>query len=260
MNIELAKKVAKEAVRDAGKLLMESFNKLDSFSLKGKSDIVTEVDLKSESLIMDLIKNNFPDHSILSEEAGFIKNNEKYIWVIDPIDGTINYYYGMAPFRVALCLLEDKKPIISAIYNPVKDHLYFAKKGEGATLNGGKIMVSSNDDLKNSIVMTHLSSKKEARIRTISVLDSIFDKSMHMRMFGSGIAAMTYVASGKFDVFFVVSTHAYAWDILPGALLIEEAGGMVTDLKGDNATLETASVLATNGKVHKEMLRLLENA
>src|SRR3989344_7311715 len=257
MNIELAKSVAIETVKKAGKVMMDNFNKVTNASFKGRSDIVTEIDLASEKVILESIKTNFPDHSILSEEHGLVSNGEKYIWITDPIDGTINYYYGTAPFRVGLCLLEDKKPVIAAIYNPIKDHLYFAEKGKGATLNGERTKVNNNFELKNSVVMTHLSSKKEARARTILALESIFNKSMHMRMFGSGLAAMTYIASGKFDVFLNVQTNP--WDILPGALLIEEAGGGVSGIKGKKVDYDTVSVLATNGNVHDQMLKLLEN-
>ncbi len=256
MNIKLAKKISIETAKKAGKVLMDNFNEAHRASFKAKSDIITEIDIRSEKLILGSIKENFPDHSILSEERGFTGNDKKYIWIVDPIDGTINYYYGTAPFRVGLCLLEDKKPIISAIYNPIKDHLYFAEKGKGATLNGKKIRVSDNTKLKNSVVMTHLSSKKEGRMRTIRALESIFESSMHMRMFGSGLAAMTYIASGKFDVFFNVQTNP--WDILPGALLIEEAGGRITDIKGKKIDYNTTSVLATNGSVHNQMLKLLK--
>jgi myo-inositol-1(or 4)-monophosphatase len=257
MDIEFAKNLAAETVKKAGKVLMDNFNKVTNASFKGRSDIVTEVDLASEKVILESIKTNFPNHSILSEEHGLINNGEEYIWITDPIDGTINYYYGSSPFRVGLCLLVDKKPVLTAVYNPVKDHLYLAEKDKGATLNGKRIKVNSNFELKNSVVMTHLSSKKEARARTILALENIFAKNMHMRIFGSGLAAMTYIADGKFDVFFNVKTNP--WDILPGALLIEEAGGVVTDISGKKVGYDTVSVLATNGNVHDQMLKLLEN-
>ena len=257
MDIQLAKKISIEAVKEAGRLLMDNLDKVKEVSFKAKSDIVTKIDLESEKLLIEKIKTNFPDHSILSEEMGFIEKPSKYIWIMDPIDGTINYYHATSPFRVGLCLLKDKKPIISAIYNPIKDQLFFAEKGKGATLNDKKITVSNNSRLKNSIVMTHLSSDKEARARTIVALGNIFNKTMHMRFFGSSLAVMTYIASGKFDVFFNVKT--YPWDVLPGALLIEEAGGIVTEIDGEKITYESTSVLATNGMVHDQMLKLLEN-
>jgi len=257
MDLKLAKQVAIEAVKDAGKTLIDNLNKVKTCSFKAKSDIVTEIDIKAEKLIISKIKKNFPDHSIHSEEEGLIDNKSSFLWVIDPVDGTMNYYHAASPFRVAVCLVENNIPLISAIYNPVRDQLYFAERGKGATLNNRKIKVNNNFELKNSVVMTHISSKKDARVRTIIALDSIFNKTLHMRMFGSGLAAMTYVASGKFDVFFNISTHP--WDILPGALIVEEAGGVVTDIQGKKINADSKSVLATNGKVHADMLKLLQD-
>jgi myo-inositol-1(or 4)-monophosphatase len=257
MNTSLLKKVSIESVTEAGKILMENLDKVKAVSFKAKSDIVTDIDIQSEKIIIEKIKANFPDHNILSEESDFADLHSDYLWIMDPIDGTMNYYHASAPFRVALCLLYKKQPIISAIYNPIKDELYFAEAGKGATLNDKRIIVNENFDLKNSVVMTHISSKKDARARTILALDNIFKKTLHMRIFGSGIAAMSYVASGKFDVYFNVKT--YPWDILPGALLVQEAGGVVTDIEGNKITTESSSVLATNGKVHEQMLQLLKD-
>src|SRR3989338_8603284 len=257
MDIKSAKEVVIEAVKGAGKILMDNLNKVKECSFKAKSDIVTQVDIKAERYIIDKIKKNFPDHNIHSEEEGLIDRKSSFLWLIDPIDGTMNYYHSASPFRVAACLVENNIPLISAIYNPARDELYFAERGKGATLNNKKINVNKNFDLRNSVVMTHISSKKDARARTIVALDTIFNKTLHMRIFGSGLAAMTYVASGKFDIFFNIST--YPWDILPGALLVEEAGGIVTDVQGKKITTDSKSVLATNGKVHADMLRLLQD-
>ncbi len=256
MDINKAKKISIECVREAGKLLMDNLHEIKKVSFKAKSDIVTEIDLQSEKLMIDKIKTNFPGHNIVSEESGLTDNNSEYIWIMDPIDGTMNYYHSSSPFRVALCLMHRQQPIISSIYNPAKDDLYFSEYNKGSTLNNSRISVNNNFDLKNSIVMTHISSKKNARARTILALESIFQKTLHMRMFGSGLTAMSYIASGKFDVFFNVKT--YPWDILPGALLVTEAGGVVTDINGNKITNESTSVLATNGKVHSQMLKLLE--
>lgn len=257
MDTKLAKKISIECVKEAGEILMDNFDKVKKVSFKAKNDIVTNVDFQSEKIIIEKIKLAFPKHSILSEEAGFTDNHSDYVWIMDPIDGTMNYFHNSSPFRIALCLTHKKKTLISTIYNPIRDEICFAETGKGVTLNDKKISVNKNQDLKRSIVMTHISSKEDARVRTIRALDSIFKKSLHMRMFGSGLAAMSYVAQGIFDVYFNVRT--YPWDILPGALLIQEAGGTVTDIEGKKITTESTSVLATNGKVHKQMLELLKN-
>lgn len=258
MDIELAKKVAISAVKEAAKLLNDNFLKPKNRSFKGRGDIVTEIDIQSEKIILDLIKSNFPDHAILSEEAGLTGDETvRYMWIIDPIDGTTNYYYGMNPYRVGICLLEDERPILNVLYNPTKDEAYVAQKGGGAFLNDKKIAVSDTAELKDSVAMFHLSSKKEPRLKTLAILDSIAEASSHMRMYGSCLAQLSYIASGKFDAYFNIVTSP--WDILPGALLIEEAGGKVTDIHGKEIAADSTSVVASNGKVHDQMLKLLEN-
>ncbi len=256
MDIKLARRISIEAAKEAGNLLIDNLEKVKEVSFKDKNDIVTEIDVKSEKIIIDKIKESFPDHTILSEESGFDDKNSEYIWVIDPLDGTINYYHGGAPFRVGICLLKNKESIISAVYNPIKDEMYFAEKGKGATVNGKRIKVNDNNNFKYSSVMTHLSSKKDARTKTMSKLDKVFENALHVRFYGCGLAALTYIASGKFDVFFNIKTSQ--WDILPGALLVEEAGGKVTDIEGNKITFESTSILATNGKVHDKILNILK--
>ena len=258
MDIELVKTVAEKAAKEAGKLLNENFYKAKGMSAKSKGDIVIDIDVAAEKIILDAIKSNFPDHDILSEEAGGIGNStSKYTWVVDPIDGTMNYYHGMSPYRIGIGLLEDKKPILNVLYNPTKDELYVASKGGGAFLNGQKISVSDRGDLKDCVVMFHLSSKKDPRTRTMNVLEKICETAMQVRMLGSTLASVSYIASGRFDVFF--SVQQKAWDILPGALLIKEAGGKVTDIKGNEITPESTSVVVSNGgKVHEQILKLLE--
>lgn len=257
IDLNLAKKVACDAVRAAGDVVMRNFGSVAKANLKKKSDLVTEIDVQAERIILDKIKDAFSDHTIVSEESGIEKGESEYMWIVDPIDGTINYFYGNAPVRIGVCLLKNKKGVLTAVYNPIKDELYFAQRGKGAFCNERKIHVSENTILQDAVVMTHLSSDKIARGRMILSLDNIFKHTMHMRIFGCGLASMSYVASGRFDIFLNVLTNP--WDILPGVLLIEEAGGKVTDIHGKAITEDSTSVLATNGHVHKQVLELLED-
>lgn len=256
MDIKQAKKISIEAVKSAGKLLMDNFNVSHKVSFKNRSDIVTDIDVLSEKIIIDKIKSNFPDHYILAEESGFVGKENEYLWTIDPLDGTINYYCGCSPFRIGLCLLKNKAPIMSVIYNPVKDDLYYAEKGKGAFLNGKKIKVSDNAELSKAVAMSHLSSRQEFRERLIKKLDDIYDSILSMRFLGSADAAASYIASGKFEIFFELRSNS--WDILPGTLLVQEAGGKVTDITGKDIDYNSTSILATNGKLHDGMLRLLK--
>ena len=146
---------------------------------------------------------------------------------------------------------------MTVIYNPVSNDIYFAERSKGATLNGKKISVSSKDNLKMSVVLFHLSSRKEQRLKTLNIRNNIFEESMHMRMYGSCLSQMSYIASGRFETYFNIQSKP--WDILPGVLLVQEAGGIVTDIKGKEIDYNSTSILATNGKIHNEMLKLLEN-
>jgi myo-inositol-1(or 4)-monophosphatase len=257
MENELFKKVAISAVKEAGKFLDKHFQQHKDLSFKGRRDMMTDMDTKSEKVILDTIKSQFHDHAVLSEEAGLVgTENATYLWVVDPLDGTMNYYYGMNPYRVGICLLENKKPILNVLYNPTKDELYVAQKGRGAFLNDKKITVSDVSDLKNAVVMFHLSSKKDHRVKTINILEKVFEASMQMRLFGSTLASMSYIATGKFDAYFNISQKP--WDILCGALLVQEAGGKVTDIHGGEITYESTSLVATNGKVHEQLLKVLD--
>lgn len=250
------KDIAVQAVLDAGKLLQEKIDSVKTISHKtSRQDIVTDIDIEAEKILIDAIQSNFPSHSILSEEAGVIPKGSNYEWIIDPIDGTMNYAHGQPPYRVALCLMKDGEAILSVMAGPHHNQLFVAEKGKGTTLNGKPIHCSDNAELGGAIFMTHLSSKKEPRRRTIQSLEKIFTQTSQVRIYGSGLASMCYVAEGKYDIFYNVQTKP--WDILPGVLLIEEAGGTVTDIEGKKITTQSTSVLATNGRLHNEMLALL---
>jgi myo-inositol-1(or 4)-monophosphatase len=256
MNIDHAKDIAIQAVLQAGDVLKENLNKIKTVTQKSdRRDLVTNVDLEVEKILLSAVQKDFPTHSILSEEAGEIFGESEYEWVIDPIDGTINYTHAHPPFRIGCCLLREGQPILTVMYGPTRDQLFVAVKGKGATLNQHPIHVSQNQDLQNSIFMTHLSSKRFARLRTIASLERVYTHTSHVRMFGSGLASMSYIAEGRYDVFYNVETKP--WDILPGKLLIEEAGGKVTEISGQEINLKSTSVLATNGLVHNQMLELL---
>jgi myo-inositol-1(or 4)-monophosphatase len=256
INLELAKEVAINAVTGAGDILMANLYEEKRVSFKGPNDIVTHVDIASEKLIMDLIQKNFPDHSILSEESGFTDKKSEYTWILDPIDGTANYYHGYDPFCVALGLAESDEMIINAIYNPVRSHLYFAEKGKGTTLNGKTIKVSDKK-MDDALITMGISSKKENRDRLIPNFEKIHSSCSRVRMPGSGLSSIAYVGDGTSEAYFSIKTNP--WDILPSALLVTEAGGKVTDINGGELNLKSTSVLATNGIVHEEMLSLLKD-
>ena len=256
MNLNVTEQIIIKLLEEVGELVMSSFGKLTEYSLKSKNDIVTKLDKEAEKVIIDCITNNFSGHSIFSEEDGLTEKKSEYKWIIDPIDGTINYYSGISPFRIALCLLKNDEPIFSAIYNPVRKDVYIARKGGGAFKNGRKMQVSENTDLKDFVVMTHLSAKNDARNTVISSLNKVFNEVLQIRILGSGSASLSYIADGKYDVFYNVNTHL--WDILPGSLIVEEAGGKVTDVFGNKITIKSTSILASNGIMHEKLVELIK--
>jgi myo-inositol-1(or 4)-monophosphatase len=257
INLNQAKELAVKVAVKVGKLLLDNIDNISEVKQKGKRDLVTNLDIEAEKIIIDAIEKEYPLHSIIAEESGVTHKGSEYTWVVDPIDGTMNFIHGNSPFRVAIGLLHKEESVLSVLYGPTNNRLAVAVKGQGAMINDKKIEVSKHNDLLESLVMTHLSSKKLPRLRTIVALENIFNNAMQIRVLGSGLAAMEYISSSKFDVFFNVETKI--WDILPAVCLIEEAGGKVTDIEGNKITMESKSVLVTNGRVHDQMLELLKN-
>ena len=214
------------------------------------------MDLQAEKIIITAIFKNFPSHNILSEEKGAINKNSEYTWVIDPLDGTVNYSHSLPFFSVAICLVKKETPIMSIIFNPCENILYSAIKGKGAYANNKKVSVNKQNDLKKSLVVSHLSSNKIIRQRLIRKINKIFPHILQFYCGSYACLTATDVTSGKLDGYFEIKTNP--WDILPEALLVQEAGGKVTQIDGKKITINSTSILATNGKIHNKMLKLLK--
>ncbi|MDD5342527.1 MAG: inositol monophosphatase family protein [Patescibacteria group bacterium] len=258
MNNNRARQVIQTAVRRAGRLLLKNFNKVQRVELKTRKDLVLAIDVQLEKMILRDLRRHFPEYNTLSEQQGFSDHGSAYTWVLDPMDGSVNYFNGVLPVCVGVALVYRNTIILSAVYEPLEKRFYFAERGQGAWLNGRQIKVSRHTDIHNTLVMTHLSSRRIARALTLKTFGRLYDHDMRIRMNGSGIAALAYVAAGKFDVFYNILT--YPWDIIPGALLVQEAGGKVTDFQGRPITLKSTSVLGTNRRFHSTLLRLVKDA
>lgn len=258
MNLAFARKVAVAAVKDAGKILIDGLDAPKGDFFKQKGEIVTKVDLAAEKAILSRIKKSFPEHSILSEERGFYDRKSGYIWVVDPVDGTMNYFHGVAPVLSCICLLKKDKPLVSAMYDPLNRELFVAVRNEGATVNSRKMRVSKISDFKHAVIATRSPHAPTIRQKTLAAIQKITKKEQpHFRMIGSVLASMAYVAKGNFDCFFNLQTTP--WDVLPAVLLVEEAGGKVTDFNGKRIGLKSTSALASNGVLHAGLLRLLKS-
>ncbi len=246
-----------KATEAGAKELVRFFN--GEFKITNKEGInnpVTEADHASEKAIFEVIKNEFPDHFILSEEAGEIKMDSQYKWVIDPIDGTINFANGIPICCVSIAVEYQGKIIMGAVYNPLLKEFYFAEKGMGATLNDKKIAVSNKTEVVNTCLVTGFPyTYLDTPNGPLQVFEKLIRKGVPVRRLGSAAIDLCWVAAGRFDGFY--EHKLQAWDSAAGFLMVEEAGGKVTDFEGNYYTVYQPHLLATNGKIHDEMLGII---
>ena len=249
------KRVAIEAAKEAGALALGLSTQEIKFQEKGPYDILAEADTKSESLIVKKIRENFPDHAILSEESGQNDITSSYMWVIDPVDGTINFERHINEYCVSIALEKDGVLVLGVIYQAAYNKLFVAVRGEGATLNGNKISVSTELNLLKTLFATENSSKMETRESDFDLLYKIREKVRGVRIFGSGALHLASVAEGHLDFYF--KTKFNYWDIAAGTVLIREAGGKVTDFDGNDLVRTSPNIVATNNVLHTQVLQLL---
>lgn len=245
--------------KEAGRIIKESFNKQLSVEYKSnESDLVTNIDKASEKLIADFIKIKYPTHGILAEEGGEIKNGSDYTWVIDPLDGTVNFAHGLPIFSVSIGLQKNNETIAGVVYDVMQDVIYSAEKGSGAFANGQRINVSNNSNLSHSILVTGFPYNiKDNPLNAIEKFAAFIRASRGMRRLGSAAIDFCYVANGVFDGFWEV--YLNPWDICAGMLIVEEAGGVVTDFEGKQISIHSKQILASNGKIHSDMIQILKN-
>ena len=248
------------AARKAAKVLIRDYGEIEKLqvSIKGPGDFVTAADKKVEKIIIEELKKARPEYSILSEEVGYIKNDENFKWVIDPIDGTANFLHGIPHFAISIGLEANKEIVCGIIYDPIKDEMFLAEKGNGSYLNNQRIRVSSRSKLKNSIIFTggprQNSKKKELSLAEYKNFSSIVETPI--RKMGSAALDLAYVAAGRCDGFW--QRNLNYWDIAAGIILVKEAGGFITDFKGNSSFLQNETLLATNSRINEEMMEVLK--
>ncbi len=237
--------------------LKRFFNGTFTVTSKGSlNDLVTEADHASEKAIIDIIQKNHPDHFILSEETGEIKQNSPYKWIIDPIDGTINFANGIPICCVSIGVELNGEIILGAVYNPFMNEMFFAEKGKGATLNDIKIGVSAEDNLLKSCLVTGFPYQYlDTANGPLQIFEKLVRKAIPVRRLGSAALDLCWTAAGRFDGFY--EHKLQAWDSAAGFLIVEEAGGTVTDLKGDVYNPYQPGIIATNGKIHAQLQALV---
>ncbi|HET9745113.1 MAG TPA: inositol monophosphatase family protein [Chitinophagaceae bacterium] len=244
-----------EAIQAGGVELNKFFNKQFKISHKdGVNNLVTEADHAAEAAIISVIKKNFPDHQILAEETGQHINDSNYKWIIDPIDGTVNFAHGIPLCSVAIAVEKDGEIIMGSVYAPVLDELYFAEKGTGAFLNGKKIGVSEETSVLKSCLVTGFPyTYINMSNGPLDVFARLIKKGIPVRRLGSACIDLCWVACGRFDGFYEHKLEP--WDSAAGYLIVEEAGGKVTDHAGKKFSIYQHGIVATNGKIHDELLK-----
>lgn len=249
-------KIAIEAAKEAGKIQLERRRHPGKIDYKGSINLVTEVDLLCEKKIIEVIKDNHPDHSILAEERGEQKTDSAYKWIIDPIDGTTNFAHDF-PFYCSSIALEIEGDIkVGVVYLPVLDELFTVQKGKGAFLNGQIIQVSKSDTLRTSMLATGFAyDVHETEMDNVNHFRNFLKQTRAVRRPGSAAIDLCYVAVGRFDGFWEFSLHP--WDVAAGLLLVKEAGGRVTGVAGEDYSIYSDNILASNGLIHRDMVKVL---
>jgi len=239
-------KFIKSLARRAGKKLYQYFKKEQRLISvrENNKEIVTRYDKATDRYLLEQIEKRYPTHSILSEESGFHKKQSDFMWIVDALDGTQNFANNNPLFAINLGIAKNKEMFLGVVYLPVLDELYFAEKGSGAFLNGRSIKVSSNQNIDKSYGVWCPGAATD-RSKLNQLFSGFYPEVMDLRKLGSGGVETAWVASGRSDFYFVPEVDP--WDIAPGVLLVEEAGGKVSDFQGENWQLERGNLLFSNG-------------
>ena len=240
--------------KEAGIFLLSNFGKIEKIESKGDRNLATNLDREAEKMIVDAIKSKFPGHGILAEEGGGSDLDKDYLWIIDPLDGTHNFIRDINIFGVSIGVLYKNKFVTGAIYMPVDDELYVGERGNGAYKNDKKIKVSPYKELKECSISFDSSIRYSPEIM-LQVLGDLVKEVFNIRMLGSSVRALSYLAEGKLD--FSVEFHDRPWDFSGGACILEEAGGKITDLKGNPLTYKTTGYIASNEVVHDKVQKIV---
>jgi myo-inositol-1(or 4)-monophosphatase len=243
----------------AGEILRAGYGQAHQVEMKGLTDPVTEVDKRSEEYIVSTIKSRFPDHSIVAEESGVHQGTNGSCWHIDPLDGTVNFSHGVPIFCVSIAYAENGVIKLSAVYDPLRDEMFYAEKGKGAWLNDRRLRVSQSTELIRSLSVTGFpyDQKSEEMQTALELYRRFCLKAQACRRFGSAALDLCYVAAGRMDIYFELNLKSY--DIAAGILLVQEAGGIVTKFDGTpDCLVKPISIVATNKQLHPQVLQIIQ--
>lgn len=248
--------VAVDAALAAGHIQKERADSVGEIQYKGEINLVTEIDLLCEQEVISRIQKAFPGHAFLAEESGATAGDADHLWIIDPLDGTVNYAHGYPCYCVSIGYQHKGEVVVGVVYNPCLDELFVAEKGQGATLNGKPIAVSTTIDLKQSLLATGFAYDiNESENNNLDHFQNFIKACQAIRRPGSAAMDLCYTAMGRFEGFWELKLHP--WDYAAGWLMIEEAGGQVTRFDGSPFQMGDRSILTSNGHIHPAMVDVL---
>lgn len=246
-----------KAVEKAGQVLLEKFERNVAISYKGEIDLVTDADHAAEKVIVELLRERYPDHDILAEEGDYERRGADQCWIIDPLDGTTNYAHGLPWFAVSMALSVRGSVVLGAVFNPYNGELFVAERGQGATLGSRVLQVSTTETLDRSLLATGFAyDHKQNPDNNYVHFARLQRLAQAVRRVGSASLDLACVAAGRFDAFWELKLKS--WDVAAGVLLVEEAGGVVTDYSGQPMALDRGEILASNGRLHQAMQAALK--
>ena len=252
--------IAIRAARRAGNVIAKNYERRDDIqtSKKGINDYVTSVDKAAEAEIIDIIQKSYPDHTIISEERGTLEGKDSDIqWVIDPLDGTTNFVKGLPHFSVSIAIRVKNRTEVGVVYDPIRNELFTAVRGEGAKLNEVRLRVDSQNELNGAILATGFPFKQPSLMPTqFAIMNNLIDEAADFRRTGSAALDLCYVASGRVDGYFEMGLKP--WDCAEGDLIVREAGGLVCDFNAGHGYLRSGNIVAAPARILKEMLNKIQ--
>jgi myo-inositol-1(or 4)-monophosphatase len=247
-------KAARSAARKAGEVLRAGFGTEHAITYKGEVDLVTEVDAEAERVIREDLLGTFPTHGMLAEEGGARSGEEDARWIVDPLDGTTNYTHGLSIFCVSIALERAGEVILGVVHDPMGEETFVARRSQGATLNGAPINVSDTDELIRALIATGFPYDRAEMPEALELFGRLAASTRGMRRLGSTALDLCYVAAGRLDGYY--ERGIWPWDLAAGTVILEEAGGKVTNYRGDKLDLAGREIVASNGRLHSAMIKL----
>ncbi len=251
--------IAKRAAFSASRILLRHFDQLERLTVTEKrpSDFVSEADIQAEQEIIQILRKTYPNHGILAEESGEQPGQDECQWVIDPLDGTTNFLHGIPHFAISIAFRYKNRLEAGLIYDPIRQEMFTASRGQGAQINDRRIRVSGINLLENALLGTGFPFRHPRHQPAyLSFFNSLFGKCVEIRRAGAASLDLSYVAAGRLDAFWEMSLKP--WDMAAGALIVQEAGGLVSDFSGGNDFMKSGHIVAGNPKVFKALLQEMQ--